>query len=88
MNKRTTKRRFNLRELVAVPFTKVETRDGRYAQVHYIIPGDDFPLRGMMANYDGRVIDATWTADGRYTGFDPGPDDLVIVEEEPKYLRA
>ena len=88
MSKSTVKRRkFNLRELIAVPFTKVETRDGRFAKVNYIIPGEDFPLKGVMANYDGRVFDATWSADGKFNGVYSSPDDLVIVDEEPKYLQ-
>ena len=89
MKRKVIKRRkFNLRELVAVPFTNVETRDGRFAKVNFIIPGDGFPLKGVMGDYDGSVFEASWTANGRYLGDDePGPDDLVIVDEEPKYLQ-
>jgi len=72
--------------MVDVPKTKVETRDGRFAKVNYIIPGDDFPLKGVMADYEGRLMEVSWTADGKYLGTVIGLDDLIIVEEKPEYL--
>ena len=64
--------------------TKVQTRDGREAEIYAIKEGQRYPVFGAMKDCEGVWEQAAWFADGTFSVLNrESPCDLVNAPEPP-----